>query len=615
MLFAQGQGAQKPQQPVEPPPEPFTIERLTTGLIPYQVGPLSPDGKHLLVLTKKDREGPLLMSLDLASRALTSLVDLPGGVYQPRWSPRGDAVVMSGSDGKPFPDIYLYKFEGAVLQRLTSAETAEREPAFMPSGDRIVFTSEAPKVAGAAFGEKHPLMLALNQSKPAPLMNEDLVALHPEPLPGGDRILLVLVSPETGRHRLVEVSAKGEVIRELGSGEVSFIQSVTVSSDGALAILEAQHRTQSPVSVYLVDLSDGSMTEIGGEKDRTFGPALSPDGKRIVYSEESHRMIHLSLQSLDSDERQQLTLLGGANWGAVWLDRDRIAFASDRQGESDIYVIRLDKPAPPPENEGRIKREVIASASAREHRTGPGRIEPRRQQTMYCPKCGGVAAEEQKFCKLCGSNLQVVSDALHGSSLGTDLEALKRNLKELGRNLASELRVENRPRVYGLSVGEQRRTNRTLQRQRREETRRLRYTRAYNLQRGIYKIISGAATSGVLFAFFNANVSVEITKIVEEIVVNAGSGPILLTGLPSVLHALWLLGLIPIAKGIAYLINAAFFSKPVEQLLREMEARSPAREIAAAPPTTTLGEGSSDAVQQPPPSISEHTTFHLKTDT
>lgn len=233
---------------------------------------------------------------------------------------------------------------------------------------------------------------------------------------------------------------------------------------------------------------------------------------------------------------------------------------------------------------------------------------------MYCPKCSGVAADEQKFCKLCGSNLQVISDALHGSSLGGDLEALKRNLKEIGRNIAGEINLANGPHVYGLSVGNKRRTNRELQRQRREDIRRLRYTRPYNLQRGIYKLISGAATSGVFFLLFNSNVSTEIAKLAEEIAASSGSAPVSFTGLSAVLRSLWLFGLIPIAKGIAYLINAAFFAKPVEQLMREMGARSSLPESVAAAPATAIGADFSDAISQPPPSVSEHTTFHLKTD-
>lgn len=232
---------------------------------------------------------------------------------------------------------------------------------------------------------------------------------------------------------------------------------------------------------------------------------------------------------------------------------------------------------------------------------------------MYCPKCGGVAADEQKFCKLCGSNLQIVSEALQGASLGTDLDALRRNLKDLGRNIAGEIKLANGPRVYGMTLGNRRRTNRNLS-ERREKIRKLRFTRGYNLQRGIYKLISGAATSGALYLLFNANLSTEITRTVQEIVANSGNGNLSLVGMPLLLRSLWLLGLIPMGKGIAYLINGAFFSKPTEQFLKEIESKAPAAISAVSPETTSLNETPPMAVPRVPSSVAEHTTFHLNSD-
>ena len=37
---------------------------------------------------------------------------------------------------------------------------------------------------------------------------------------------------------------------------------------------------------------------------------------------------------------------------------------------------------------------------------------------MYCPSCGSNNQDEVKFCTRCGTNLEVVSDALRGTSTG-----------------------------------------------------------------------------------------------------------------------------------------------------------------------------------------------------
>ena len=49
---------------------------------------------------------------------------------------------------------------------------------------------------------------------------------------------------------------------------------------------------------------------------------------------------------------------------------------------------------------------------------------------MYCPSCGVNNRDEVKFCTRCGTNLDVVSDALRGKSTGT-IETDERMVKLL----------------------------------------------------------------------------------------------------------------------------------------------------------------------------------------
>src|SRR5881394_3497460 len=51
---------------------------------------------------------------------------------------------------------------------------------------------------------------------------------------------------------------------------------------------------------------------------------------------------------------------------------------------------------------------------------------------MFCPKCGSQTVEGQRFCKACGTNVQLINDALHSGDtsqapFGIDVEALKKN--------------------------------------------------------------------------------------------------------------------------------------------------------------------------------------------
>lgn len=64
---------------------------------------------------------------------------------------------------------------------------------------------------------------------------------------------------------------------------------------------------------------------------------------------------------------------------------------------------------------------------------------------MFCPKCGVETSEGYKFCKSCGTNLQIVSDAIQGGEdtlgqLRLDLDGLKRAVSESGKAIAEEAR-------------------------------------------------------------------------------------------------------------------------------------------------------------------------------
>src|SRR5262249_27543419 len=61
------------------------------------------------------------------------------------------------------------------------------------------------------------------------------------------------------------------------------------------------------------------------------------------------------------------------------------------------------------------------------------------ESTMFCPKCGAEALAEQRFCKHCGTNLELINDALKGGDNAQNpykiaVEALKRNAVEFARS-------------------------------------------------------------------------------------------------------------------------------------------------------------------------------------
>src|SRR4030095_1250305 len=128
---------------------------------------------------------------------------------------------------------------------------------------------------------------------------------------------------------------------------------------------------------------------------------------------------------------------------------------------------------------------------------------------MFCPKCGSESLETQRFCKTCGTNLQLINDALtpHGP-FGINVDELTKNAVDFAKSWKTSwgpghLRIEKvaRGERYGRggesNVGdaaERLRISREIRKQAREEARRqnlpkpreyMSYSWQHNLRNGL----------------------------------------------------------------------------------------------------------------------------------
>ena len=242
---------------------------------------------------------------------------------------------------------------------------------------------------------------------------------------------------------------------------------------------------------------------------------------------------------------------------------------------------------------------------------------------MYCPKCGGESLETQRFCKACGTNLQLINDALRTGDtpqgpFGIDVDALARNAREFAQSWktswsggADEKGRLNQQRVVGLRI------NREIRRQEREEARRrnlpkpkeyMSYSWQHNLRSGLMSLFSGAGL-GVLLYYLSQNaIDNGLIRQIEE----TSNGHV--QGLEPLARILWLIALLPVLKGLAQIIYAAFFGESMatlaarftpQPLLEQPQAvlRQDTAPVAQQEPARSY-----DPSIDPPPSVTERTT-------
>jgi Tol biopolymer transport system component len=101
--------------------------------------------------------------------------------------------------------------------------------------------------------------------------------------------------------------------------------------------------TNDTTRLYAIDLDGKNQREIGSVPGRA--PAISPDGKRVVYMAGSWTSMRLMVSALDGSNAQQITDGSSVAWNNQWSpDGERIAFTgrNDPKSELAVFVMKSD---------------------------------------------------------------------------------------------------------------------------------------------------------------------------------------------------------------------------------------------------------------------------------
>jgi hypothetical protein len=272
---------------------------------------------------------------------------------------------------------------------------------------------------------------------------------------------------------------------------------------------------------------------------------------------------------------------------------------------------------------------------------------------MFCPKCGGESLEAHKFCKACGANLQLVSDALSGGDdtlgqLRADMENLKRSIVESSRSVGRAARKEwrraaHQARQQGWGVHTPWASGGPASRGRdRDQSSKdttlydendapeavtfydkrlpkpkewLRYSRQHNIKEGLLNLLGGGAMAGALY--YLGHLAIESGTIADL----EAKGNI--HGLEPLAAMIWLLAAVPVLKGLGQIVYGLLFAESIAKLSERfapalVQIAQPQRQTGSLP-----NQAGSQSVEDkrkaaiptqevtpfgPPPSVTEQTT-------
>lgn len=225
---------------------------------------------------------------------IESVTQHPADDNAPAWSPDGNWIAFSSNQTGSF-DIYRIQPNGENRQRITQDASQDIHPAWSPDSQTLYFSSNrdtTPDIYKTNF-----------DNQDTPVFQSDLQELKPALSPDGE--WLAFVSSMDGNFDIYTLRANGTDLKNLTDNE-SWNTHPVWTKDGQWLVFASDQTGNFDIYKMRVDGSDvqNLMPEqmenpLSGTNSWDNYPTLSPDGK--------------------------------------W-----IAFASDRDGDFDIYKMRLD---------------------------------------------------------------------------------------------------------------------------------------------------------------------------------------------------------------------------------------------------------------------------------
>ncbi len=257
-------------------------------------------------------------------------------VYEanPACAPSGNGIVFE-SDATGNREIWLLPGDGSSARQLTSHEAEDTAPCWLPDGSGIVFES-------TRSGTKSIWYLDLSAPGAQPVQITDDQGEDGSPDVSPDGALVVYESNRGGPSGLdlwVSPVGGGTPVRLTVSVDGSYDRTADWSPDGKHIVFESD-RKDGASALYIVPSKGGNLVRLTPVSGYEGHPAWSPDGGRVAYESDTGGTMEIWCVDADGSDARALTDEGGY-WPCWNHAGDRIVYCNWDARSPNVWEIAV----------------------------------------------------------------------------------------------------------------------------------------------------------------------------------------------------------------------------------------------------------------------------------
>jgi Tol biopolymer transport system component len=280
---------------------------------------------------------PTAATIPLSTMTLTPTESAP-------LSGSGGGVIAYATLQNGSPQIYAMNADGSGQKRLTFGVQGGCQPSWSPDGAKLVFQYGGLWIADIASGEISRLPLKVGKGN---LVNPYLS--KPSWSPDGEWIAFLNERGILGDIYLVKPDGTG-LTRLTDSDDISRDGNLVWSPDGKQIAFSANR--DGKLEIYVMDVGETAQG-IGNQQHqltesskftRNLVTSWSPDGSRIAFSSDRDGNTEIYLMDPDGSNAVRLTDHPASDIEPDWSpDGKQIVFSSNRDGNFEIYILDVEE--------------------------------------------------------------------------------------------------------------------------------------------------------------------------------------------------------------------------------------------------------------------------------